>query len=425
VAKILGASENGGTIEEGIRELKECGPGIEECQSLPNHTVTLLGGQPFCVPKFPESCKIKCSPFPIKPVVAIDPNEKAGALGAGDAHFVADRAPFTYTVFFENLETATAAAQEVIVTDALDAERLDLETFTLGPITFADVTLTPAPGVQSWSGGMDLRPEQNLIVGVDAALDLETGVATWRFRSLDPDTLELTDDPVAGFLAPNVTPPEGDGSVSFTVAPQAGLADGETVCNDASIVFDLNAPIETAPFCNTLDETPPASTVAALPPLSPVAPFLVAWSSTDAGAGVAGTTISISLDGGPYETWIEAGPELTSAEFTPEPGTLYRFYSVAVDAAGNRSRARRGRRRDRGRATRPAVLSVSAAAAAASPRRAPRRSRSRSRTSARTRRRSRRSTWCARSSRSTSTRWARAPTGSRFCWRRRSRSGCR
>ncbi|MEO6029547.1 MAG: hypothetical protein ABIR79_22000, partial [Candidatus Binatia bacterium] len=335
VARILGTFSNA-ERQQAIRDLKECGPGVEDCESLPDHEVLIVGGAPVCAPKDPARCKIKCGTFPIKPVVSFDPNDKVGRAGAGQARYVNDRAPATYTVYFENLETASGAAQEVVVSDTLDTTKLDTSTFTLGPIAFGDRTLTPATGVQTWSGGVDLRPQQNLIVSVEAGLDETTGVATWRFRSLDPDTLEMTDDPTAGFLPPNVTPPEGDGSVSFTIAPKASIADGDLVCNSASIVFDVNAPILTPRFCNTLDVTAPQSQVTSLPPTSPAAPFLVQWTSADNGAGIVGTTIFVSKDGGPYETLVDAAATETSFQFTPEPGRLYAFYSVAVDAAGNR-----------------------------------------------------------------------------------------
>ena len=51
---------------------------------------------------------------------AIDPNEKASPAGYGDAHFLASGDLLSYRVEFENLESATAPAQLVEVTDQLD-----------------------------------------------------------------------------------------------------------------------------------------------------------------------------------------------------------------------------------------------------------------------------------------------------------------
>src|SRR5262249_26980612 len=155
--------------------------------------------------------------------------------------FLLSATPLSYTITFENLETATAAAQVVAITDQLDVTTMDLDTFALGPISFGkDNTLVPAPGVQQFSGGVDLRPAQDLIVTIQASLDKNTGVLSWRFTSIDPDSGQLTEDPDAGFLPPNKTPPEGDGSVTFTVQAKNGLATGKRICNQASIVFDTN-----------------------------------------------------------------------------------------------------------------------------------------------------------------------------------------
>ena len=142
-------------------------------------------------------------------VASIDPNDKAGSPGVTASRFVAGTQSLSYMVSFENLPTATAAAQDVVITDQLDASKVDLATFQLGAITFADKYLNPPVGAQSFSGSVDLRPANNLIANVNANLDLGTGLITWRFRSLDPATGLPTTDPLAGFLPPNTAPPEG------------------------------------------------------------------------------------------------------------------------------------------------------------------------------------------------------------------------
>jgi len=109
------------------------------------------------------------------------------------------------------MPTASAPAHTVVVTDPLDTTRLNLATFSLGPITFAGTVVSPPAGVQSWSTTVDLRPAQNLIVSITASLDRATGVATWRFQSLDPSTLQPTNDVDDGFLPANVDPPTASG----------------------------------------------------------------------------------------------------------------------------------------------------------------------------------------------------------------------
>ena len=55
-------------------------------------------------------------------------------------------------VLFENKPDASAPAHEVLITDQLDASKLDLDTLELGPVFFGiDTVLTPPAGLQSWT----------------------------------------------------------------------------------------------------------------------------------------------------------------------------------------------------------------------------------------------------------------------------------
>jgi hypothetical protein len=114
-------------------------------------------------------------------------------------------------IHFENLDTATAPAAVVVVTDPLDTAHLDLDTFSLGPISFGPYTLVPSPGQSGYTGSVDLRPAQNILITVDALLDEQTEIVTWRFDTIDQATGQSTNDPSAGFLPPNVDPPAGEG----------------------------------------------------------------------------------------------------------------------------------------------------------------------------------------------------------------------
>ncbi len=231
----------------------------EEGQCEPEDFPPCDQARPFapCNPGDPEGPG-PGGPGPLQPppdvVDSSDPNDKIGP--SGDQSYIDGTTPLPYAVFFENVATATAPAQEVVITDQLDVATLDLATFALGAIGFGDRLVVPPPGLQSFTTDVDLRPGTDLIVRIEAGLAAGTGVVTWRFTSLDPATGELTEDPLAGFLPPNVTPPEGDGSVLFTISPKAALPLGTTICNDARIVFDLNPFIDTPEWCNTIG-TPP------------------------------------------------------------------------------------------------------------------------------------------------------------------------
>jgi hypothetical protein len=265
---------------------------------------------------------------------AIDPNNKVGAQGVGQAQYLAGAESLPYEIHFENLATATAAAQQVVVTDQLDSQVIDLNTFSLGPIWFGSNTVVPPAGLSQFSRNVDLRPAQNLLVRIDAALNKSTGLLTWRFTSIDPATLQLTQDPTAALLPPNTNPPAGEGGVVFTVNQKPGLSTGTQIRNRASVVFDLNAPIVTPVWSNTIDRTPPTTHVLTLPAAESTASFPVQWTGTDVGSGIGVFSIYVSDNGGPFAVW-ENQTTVTSATFTGQPGHTYGFYSIGQDFVGN------------------------------------------------------------------------------------------
>jgi hypothetical protein len=176
---------------------------------------------------------------------------------------------------------------------------------------------------------VDLRPTNNLLVQINAGLNASTGVLTWQFTSLDPATHQPPTDPSAGFL-----PPGGIGSVFFTVMPKHGLATNTQIQNQASIVFDVNPPMSTATWVNTLDNTAPTSHVVALPSIENSFNFPVQWTGTDVGAGIQDFTVNVSDNGGPF-TAFQVNTTATSATFSGQDGHTYGFYSIARDLVGN------------------------------------------------------------------------------------------
>lgn len=62
------------------------------------------------------------------------------------------------------------------------------------------------------------------------------------------------------------------------------------------------------------------------------------WSAgTDNGSGVANQTLQVSSDGGTTFTDVVANTSATSAPFTPDVGTRYRFRLLATDRVGNQT----------------------------------------------------------------------------------------
>ncbi|MGA2261459.1 MAG: hypothetical protein ABSH28_08485 [Acidobacteriota bacterium] len=272
-----------------------------------------------------------CNPVgpPIEILFAGDPNDKAGSLGVGLPQYIAGAAPLRYAIRFSNELDATAPAAKVSITDQLDVTNEDLTTFNLGPIGFGSQLTTPTLGPGAFSTIFDMRPTTNLLVQVDAHLDQSSGLVTWNLQSLDPITGNPPADPAAGFL-----PPGGEGSVFFTVMPKQGLATGTQIQNQATVVFDVNAPINTPVWVNTLDNARPSSHVIALPATETTTSFTVQWTGTDVGAGTQGFTIYVSDSGGPFSAF-QTNTAATSATFTGEVEHSYAFYSIATDLVGN------------------------------------------------------------------------------------------
>ena len=267
-------------------------------------------------------------------VASMDPNDKVGPLGFGPQRWVVGQPLMPYTIYFENIAAATAAAQEVRITDVLDPATLDLTTFAFLEASFGDTSVAAQPGTKTFALDVDRRPAENVIVRIEAALNVATGLLTCRFRSLDPLTLDPLDDPDGGFLPPNQVSPQGEGHITFVVRAKAGLATGTRIGNVAHIVFDVNDPIDTPEWFNHVDAEAPLSQVDPLPAVTMAANFIVSWGGTDAGSGIRDYTVFVSDDGGPWQPW-RIGATAPADTFVGQHLHTYRFYSVARDSAGN------------------------------------------------------------------------------------------
>jgi len=274
--------------------------------------------------------------LPVTVVASGDPNAKYGPLGYGGNTAINTHGPISYQIAFENVDTATAAAQHVWIIDTLDLDVFDINTVRFKGFGFGDTVIfmnQPLPQSQML---VDLRPAMDLVVQVSMRRDDLSGELRWDFVSLDPSTMQLTTDVFAGFLPPNITSPEGQGWVSFSVETYSGLPDSTIVSNSAHIYFDYNDPITTNEWSNITDNTPPSSQAAALPPVTTVEEFTVSWSGTDnpGGAGVLDYTVYYAVNGGPFRLWL-SNVRVTSASFIGEMDSTYAFYTVARDSADN------------------------------------------------------------------------------------------
>jgi RHS repeat-associated protein len=281
---------------------------------------------------------------------SFDPNSMIGPKGYGSGIFVSGSALtlLPYQIDFENSPTATAPAQQVVITDMLDPN-LDLSTLQLTEIAFGDTALTIPPGSQNYQTTVPMTYNGvPFDVVINASLNYQTRQLTVTFQSIDPST-QLPPSVLTGFLPPENATGRGEGYVSYLISPNPGLATGTQIRNVADIVFDGNTPIATdqvndedpsqgidptkeAPI--TIDNTVPTSTVAALPATESSTSFTVSWSGSDGdGSGIAYYNVYVSEDGGPFDPF-QTNTTGTSATFTGQAGHTYSFISIATSNVG-------------------------------------------------------------------------------------------
>jgi len=263
-----------------------------------------------------------------------DPNDKLGPAGvSAERYYVPDDGPTPYIIRFENMPTASFPAQEVIVVDTLDTAVFDLSTFSFGPIAWGDTSrLVPSPGAHSFEADVSLAPALAASLLVTASLDVTTGRVVWHFTTLNPATNDLPEDGTIGFLPPNQTQSEGEGSLAFTVRTREGLPTGTEVSNGAEIIFDVNEPILTPVWTNTVDISAPTSSVQPLAGTESN-PVTLSISGSDAGSGIGVYTVYASQDGGAFE-FVGQSTDGTF-EFEGESSSTYGFYSIAADRTQN------------------------------------------------------------------------------------------
>jgi WD40 repeat protein len=266
-----------------------------------------------------------------------DPNAKSGTFGVDG--FIPDGQVIDYTIYFENLSTATANAEEVLIQDTLDAN-LDGSTLVFTGFGFGDHEVTLPVPLSTLSQGIDLG--NNLVVRVEGGYDPSTSQITVRFKGIDTRTGEHYE---GGFLPPNRNEPEGEGYVSFRIQPKADIESGARIVNKATITFDphlgSNPPMETNEHVLTLDKQAPQVAIVDMPAVQNKPIFPLGWQGSDDSSGIKQVEVWYDADGSPLRLWHalspqEGSPQAGSATFQGRFGYTYRFYAVGEDKVGNR-----------------------------------------------------------------------------------------
>lgn len=313
-------------------------PPMNQCQAVPPDPDCNAGpsaaaassGAPSC----PDRRHKPDNGAPVDPRTPNDPNDITGPAGYGPDRFVSADSPLAYTIHFENVETATAAARSIVITTQLDSD-LDWTSFRLGSIEFSNTFVNLSGDNPYFATRLDLTATRGIFVDVAGSVDVTTGIATWTLTAIDPATGESPSDPAVGVLPPNEIDGVGEGFVTFFVNAKDSAVTGDRIDAQATIVFDTELPILTPAIFNTIDIDAPASSVQSLPETSGPDIF-VQWSGIDAdgGAGVSSYDIYVSVDGSDYSLWL-ANTSNHSAVYRGEVGKNYAFYSIAKDGVGN------------------------------------------------------------------------------------------
>jgi hypothetical protein len=266
-------------------------------------------------------------------VTSWDPNDKIGPSGVGTGRYLSGKNPLDYDIHFENRADATAPAASVPVQDQLP-QYLDPSTVVFTGVRFGATSAVIPQSAGSFTTTVDLRPAKNLLVEVDANVNVTTGLIMLNFTSLDPATMMPVTDALTGFLPPNRNPPEGEGAISFTVGLRSGVATNTQLVNQGVITFDANSPISTRAWTNAIDNTAPISRISGLPLSQTQTAFMVQWSGSDVGTGIAGYDVYVSDNGAPFAPWL-LQTKSTNATFNGALNHTYAFYSIARDLTGN------------------------------------------------------------------------------------------
>lgn len=259
-----------------------------------------------------------------------DPNAIYGNVGTGSFRSLRGSETLHYMVMFENVDTASAAAQVVVVYDTIDPNLFDLSTFEFGTAYIGDKGIRLGNDRKEFFWEIDLNPTMNLIARVYAKLDTSNGAIEWQFISLDPATGDLPANPLAGILPPNVNSPQGEGFVTYSVNMRSNVANNITLNNTASIIFDDNAAIRTNTWSNLVDKVAPTSTISATKQDTTITFNL---SGTDNESGMDYFRVYFKTDTSDWAGMVTSYE--TTFTLVCDPNVTYYFYVEGVDSVGN------------------------------------------------------------------------------------------
>ena len=194
--------------------------------------------------------------------------------------------------------------------------------------------ITIKNGVTSFIKTIDMRPAIYAIAQAEGTFNRKTGIAEWRFTSLDPMPMEPAEDVMQGILPVNYDGTSGIGEVMFEIGVKSGKTDGMRINNRASIIFDTNDPILTPTWTNIVDTTAPESHITDVQMASD-STATVRIEAIDELSGPWRYDVYVQYGTGAWFKATENVPADTTATVKIYDGIDHGFYVVATDSAGN------------------------------------------------------------------------------------------
>ena len=273
-----------------------------------------------------------------------DPNEIFGPVGYGNDKMISPSDRIDYKILFENDPELATAAARVKITCPLH-ENAKSTTAYLGQYGFGDYIFDVPPVSTHYYKRHDLADSLGVWVDVNAGIDVENNEMYWIFQSIDPKTGVAPIDTI-GFLPVNDTLTGcGEGFVTFSVMSKDGILTGDSISEQANIIFDDNDNILTNTYTNMFDAVAPISSTVC--DTSTVAYdrrlIFKSVAEDDAkGSGVRQVDIYVNVDNTQYVLAGSMYPDsighvdTMSYSYRLGDGSLYQFVMQAVDNVGNK-----------------------------------------------------------------------------------------
>ena len=268
-------------------------------------------------------------------VNSLDPNDIYGYQSESGSRYMRQEIQnIHYEIEFENDTTfATAAAHTIIVRDTLDATKFDLNSLSAHSVTIGDKHLD-LNGEQTFAKTLDMRPELYVIAQVEQDYDPATGIIQWTISSLDPMTMEPTDNPYQGVLPVNYYG-DGVGFIDYSVNLKQMFADGTEISNRAGIIFDNEDMIMTPTWTNIVDAVKPTSHIADVTQVADTLNFI--FTSEDNRSGIWYHTLYYRNESTEMEWKVKKSQILeNNYKMNLEDLQMTEYFVLATDSAGNK-----------------------------------------------------------------------------------------